>query len=312
MKRIRRTISFLFCVLLVFCQISAACAEGYYIPAEAEIPVGGTGTFYLKEAGASDEDPIDTVQADGSGVMHVRFEDPGNYRYEIYSKDAWNSLRYDVLVTVVTGGPDGRELETWVVICEQGSDRKLPAAYYPITVVNPPVSKEMIGGGALGLRTKFLFEFRAVNCTVPELEGKMPMPEGSIGQTKILEIVGPGEVEAGDFLLERAGTYTYEFVERDTREKDFYYDNAVYTVIYDVTEGEKTLEAEMTILKNGAKYTDGKIQFTNYYGTLPDHGPKTGDSFVPTPYLIAIAVSAVAILAIVFFLLRDRRKKNKG
>ena len=312
MKTIRWMMGITICVLMALSMMAAAGAEGYYPTVEAEVPVGGTGTFYLKEAGASDDDPVASVTAEGTGVMTLRFVDPGNYAYELYSRDPVNKQRYDVMVTVVTAGADGRELEPWVVICEKGSDRKLPAAYYPITIVNPPISKEMIGGGALGLRQTFVFEFRAVSCTVPELEGKMPMPPGSAGQRKIIQIVGPGEVEAGDMIMERAGTYVYEFTEHNMGAEDFYYDESVYTVIYEVTEGEHSLEAEMTVLKNRDEYSEEQIRFTNYYGKLPEHGPKTGDEFRAAPYVAALAVSALGMTTVAFWLLTNGRRREKN
>ena len=273
-------------------MFGVTASAGYFSQLPIEIPVGGTGTFYLKEADAEDGDDLDVLQAQGSGSFQISLDEPGDYRYEIYSKDKVNSARYEVFVFVSTVEEVPGKLSAVLTINEKGSERKLPVAYYPIIVVDPPVSKRIAGDDA-PKNEVFHFEFRAVSCTVPELKGRMPMPAGSKGQVKSLQVVGAGETEAGEIVLERAGTYIYEFVELNDGKADWHYDGSVYRVIFELTEGEKSFEVKKTVLKNDRSYSGKTVEFTNRYGE--DNSVSTGDASCPAFYAAAMLASLAAL-----------------
>ena len=50
-KTMKKMLSGLLLAALLVSLVPCVAAAGYYEPVKAEIPVGGTGTFYLKEAG---------------------------------------------------------------------------------------------------------------------------------------------------------------------------------------------------------------------------------------------------------------------
>lgn len=277
---------------MLLLSLGTAASAGYFSPVKFEIPVGGTGTFHLKAAGAADGDDIDVLQIEGSGSFQVTVDEPGDYAYEIYSKDAMNTARFEVFISVGAMEEEPETLSAAVSINEKGNERKILAAYYPILVVDPPVSKVIKGDMAPKDET-FHFEFRAVSCTVPELKGNMPMPEGSQGQVKTLEVVGAGETEAGSFPLAYAGTYVYEFVEKAEDKVGWEYDKSVYRVIFEVSEGEKCLELKQTVLKDGKEYDGKTAEFTNSFDSKKT--PKTGDESSPAFYAATMLFSFAAL-----------------
>ena len=142
-----------------------------------------------------------------------------------------------------------------------------------------------------------------------ELE-EMPMPEGSEGQEKTVEIVGEGEYEFGDITFTLPGTYVYSIIEENTGAKNYKYDSSIYTVTYVITQEGSELVLERTIEKDGEEADD--VVFTNEYKkpqeAVPAQAPvynapapvvagvvNTGDSISVCYLLIALAIFALAI-----------------
>ena len=164
-KTMKKMLSGLLLAALLVSLVPCVAAAGYYEPVKAEIPVGGTGTFYLKEAGAEDKDAIDTLKAEGTGTFTLSYDEPDTYVYEIFSKDERNTMRYDVYVYVTTDEANNtNRLSTQIAIYEKGSDRKLPVAYYPITMIDPPVKKKLTGDTPTEA-VRFSFTFKAISTT---------------------------------------------------------------------------------------------------------------------------------------------------
>ena len=303
-KTMLRMLGALLLTLLLAGLAPTALAEGYYAPVEAKIPVGGTGTFHIREAGSTEI--LDTLDAEGTGEFTLSFVEPGNYAYEIWSEDEGNEFCYDVYVYVTTDVEKGTNaLFTQLAIYEKGSDRKLPVAYYPIVMIDPPVSKRIIGDTP-ALESRFTFRFTAVSTTAAEYAGALPMPPESDGQSKTIEIVGAAEEEVGEIVFDRAGTYIYEVREVAGEDKSYTYDTTVYRLVVEIVEGETSLEDHQTMYKDGVAIDSTNFEFTNTY-TQP-LSPKTGDE---NNALLWTGVMAAALLAAGtagFILVRKDRK----
>lgn len=271
------------CALMISFAPVVHADAGYYDAIQAKIGVGGTGTFVISELigeGADEHigDVISSIEVKDYGEFTLSYDEPGAYKYLISSSDKYNTARYRVIVTVTAGEDMASDmLSQSITIMPENENRKVTIAYYPVVVVDPPIKKVVKGDGA-PKDTVFDFDFKAVDTSVEELKGKMPMPEGSDGQVKHLRVKTGEEVEAGSFYLPKAGTYKYEFVEKNTAIKDYTYDESVWRVEFTVTEGEKGYDVVKTIYKNGEKTDAAKIEFVNTYRGEPGKGPiKTGD-----------------------------------
>ncbi len=309
-KTMKKMLSGLLLAALLVSLVPCVAAAGYYEPVKVEIPVGGTGTFYLKEAGAEDKDAIDTLKAEGTGTFTLSYDEPDTYVYEIFSKDERNTMRYDVYVYVTTDEANNtNRLSTQIAIYEKGSDRKLPVAYYPITMIDPPVKKKLTGDTPTEA-VRFSFTFKAISTTAEQYKGALPMPKEANGkQSMTIEIVGAGEKEIGEIWYDRAGTYIYEIQEVPGSSTAYSYDKSVYRLEVEIVEGEKSLEDIQTVYRDGVKISAQSFEFTNKY-TKPV-SPKTGDenNIVLWAVLMAAALAAVGVTA--FVLIKKGRKNGK-
>jgi len=299
MRLISKAAALLLAVMLLTGLACSAQADFAYEAVEATIPVGGTGTFKL----ASAEEPdtaLDEITIEGSGAFSQSFDEPGDYEFVIYSEDAVNTARYDVLVRVLTDAED--VLEAHVVVAESDTGRKVPSALYPVKV-DPPIAKRLTGETPPSTET-FEFRFRAVSTTAEGLEGNLPMPEGSNGQEKKITIVGAGETEAGEYYLEKAGVYVYEFVEVNTGKAGYTYDTSVYRVTFTVTETEEGFHVDQVMTKNGVETERFLAVFTNSYRTKTY--PKTGDENSPVLWM-AVLVGSFTCLAAASYRLKKIR-----
>ena len=295
-----RAAALLLAALLLMSAGACACAE--YEAAEAIIPVGGIGSFWIKEPEAEDGEAFDTLELDGSGSFTLSFVEPDDYSYVVFSTDPENPARYNVLVRVLTDESDS--LTAHAVVSELESGRKVPAALYPVTE-NPPLEKQLIGDTPPAAES-FHFLFRAVSTTAEGLQGKLPMPEGSDGQVKRLTVLGAGETEAGEIRFDRAGTYVYEFSEEKGSARGYRYDDSIYRVSFLVTESEEGFRVEKTMTKNGAAAESFKAVFTNSYRASAS--PKTGDDTRLLPYALALGLSGLFLLIPVI----GNARRNKG
>lgn len=136
---------------------------------------------------------------------------------------------------------------------------------------DPPVRKE-ISGDKPSANAAFTFVLQAKSTTA---KTEMPMPEGSVGNTKTVTAQGAGSAEFGYLYFWEPGTYVYEIREENTGEKNYTYDTAVYTVTYDVIRDWDQLSVTRTYRKD-AEITDDVV-FTNRY-TEPSNGKNQGTS----------------------------------
>ena len=294
-----RAAALLLAALLI--MSAGVCASADYEAAEAKIPIGGTGTFLIKDSEAENKDAFDMVKIEGSGSFTLSFVEPDDYSYVVFSTDQDNPARYNVLVRVLV---EGEQLLPYVVVTEAESGRKVPAALYPITV-DPPVSKRVTGEN-IPKDESFHFLFKAISTSAEGLDGKLPMPEGSEGQVKRLTVVGSGETEAGEIRIDRAGTYVYEFSEVDDGVPGYSYDKSVFRVTFKVTESETGFQVDEQWTRDGIRINTPLAAFVNAYRT--PISPKTGDTANPLLWGVILGGSLLLLSAVVWTL----KKKNAG
>ena len=172
---------------------------------------------------------------------------------------------------------------------------------------DPPVLKEVIGDKPKKKDT-FEFSLTAISANAPV--EKMPMPEGSDGNKKIIKTKDGEEKEFGDIIFRVPGQYIYEIREVNTGKKGYKYDPSVYKLVYDLVEVQTepgTYELEMTlhIYKNGKEVDISVFKFVNKHSG----GPPTGDY---TNIVLPAAVFGAALIALILFLIKRRKDNQRG
>ena len=291
MKKAVNRIAALLALIVLCCVPAMASAEFSYESVDAAVPVGGTGTFRIKEAGAGDDEAFDSIEIEDAGSFSLSFAEPDDYAYEVFSTDAENPARYDVLVRVLVGADD--VLQPNVVVTEKDTGRKTPSAFYPICV-EPLVEKQIKGEPEQ--EDEFSFVFKGIAVTAEDLDD-VPMPEDAGEDGKTLTIKGKGTASAGTIRLDRAGTYEYEWTEIAGKAKNCSYDTAVFRLTYTVTETETGLQAATTLTRNGAPSELEHVTFVNEY-TKPNV-PQTGDGSRPGLWLAVMSGSLVLCAVLV-------------
>lgn len=157
-----------------------------------------------------------------------------------------------------------------------------------------PIIKKIIGDPPNSPST-FTFVFMSENKS-------NPMPEGSIGRTKEISIVGSGSAEIGKILFTNPGVYVYTLFEKDTNAEGYTYDKTVYTLTYLVTQEKDKLLIDKTITASNGTSVDYPV-FSNRYFSKPTL-PQTGVLWWPIPVLVSCGL--------IFFLigLIQRRQHN--
>ena len=172
---------------------------------------------------------------------------------------------------------------------------------------DPPV-KKVIFGDEPATSEIFKFTLSAISNTAGF--DVMPMPEGSNGQSKTVQIKGAGEYEFGIIEFTMPGTYIYKIIEEDTGNEDYVYDESIYEVIYVVSQNEDKLECVRTMKRDG-KQTDQDAVFMNKY-TAPvanievSENPRTGDSIYL--YIVMLVISTFGI--VISSIENPKRRKN--
>jgi pilin isopeptide linkage protein len=177
----------------------------------------------------------------------------------------------------------------------------------PVTI-DPPVQKIVKGNPATP--ETFTFQMKAIT------DGA-PMPEGSEGGVKTIQITGTGSDEFGVVTYTEAGEWVYEITEVDGGVKNYTYDTTVYTLTVSVEEVADGSQAKL--VKTETITGGDSITFTNVYEeqtTPPDKKtppkkkiviPQTGDD-TPTGAMAALTVFGAAALTAGTVLQRRKRK----
>jgi len=134
-------------------------------------------------------------------------------------------------------------------------------------------------------------------------EDRCPMPEGSRGGVKKIEISKPGKTDFGEIIITMPGAYDYTVHRIATGQKNVTKETAVYHVrIAALNTGQVNL-----IVKKEGK---GEKTELIYKDTVKKpglfHTPKTGDTINP---VILIMICAAAAAIIIFLLVRMRSRK---
>lgn len=130
----------------------------------------------------------------------------------------------------------------------------------PLVESDPPITirKNVVGSNAPDAVFTFAFESRTANA---------PMPEGAVGQKKEFRLRSGEVVEVGKLTFTEVGTYEYVVYEVNEGEKDWSYDAARYTIVYEITEDPNTRQLSIvrTVEKNSTETVGAELVFTNTY-----------------------------------------------
>ena len=124
-------------------------------------------------------------------------------------------------------------------------------------------------------------------------------------------LTGEGEIEIGNITFTREGTYRYFVSEKDTAIEGYNYDDARFTVTYEVSRDQDgKLTCERTITKKNSGQVD-ECAFDNIYHPSKvirklNRGVKTGDPAVMWP-VTAMIVTLILMIAIAV----DRRNRRE-
>ena len=178
---------------------------------------------------------------------------------------------------------------------------------------DPPVRiKKDISGKKPPAADKFIFVM------VPE-DPNYPLPDvatqgSGVARDGYVEVYlnGIGEVEIGNITFREEGVYRYFVHEKDTAIDGYNYDDARFTVVYNVSRDQDgALSCARTILRD-EKEVVTDCNFDNIYDPNPvtrtiRRGVKTGDPAIMWP-LTALCVACMVIIALIL----DRRNREEA
>jgi pilin isopeptide linkage protein/LPXTG-motif cell wall-anchored protein len=213
----------------------------------------------------------------------------------------------------------------------------------PFLMVDPPVRKTVSGNPSHN--STFYFKLVAQ-------DPSQPMPAGSAGGVKTIQIVGSGKAEFGTWTYNKAGVYYYSIYEVNTGEAGYTYDTAVYTITDKVTveNGQFVLSRVVT---NSANSQVTSCAFINNYSAggyvVPPVGsieqpvipiepldpldpnlnidpddpargkwngepdmPKTGDDSNSDLYLALLAFGGVLAMGAAIYLIKGKKREEIG
>ena len=213
--------------------------------------------------GARPAELLVTLYADGEAVEETALNEKNSWKHTFENLDVnkivdgkgGNAIVYTVEEEKVNAyyGEITKTEE------EKGITYTIKNTYAPAKH-DPPVKKVITGDKPVETET-FYFTLTPVSNTAGLDE--MPMPEGSSGSSKTVTVTGEGETEIGIITFNAPGQYIYRVVETAGSNSNYTYDGSTYQIIYDVTEGENSLQASRKYLKDGKEVEE--IVFTNEY-----------------------------------------------
>ena len=285
-RRMKNTIRVLFLALTVLLCAAPAFAAGVSV----EIPVVAHRADCTAQLETNYGYPLQALALEEDVTAHfsVSISGPGVYNYRVRVTDEDNdAIHYDRTVfnvqVNVTNGPGGALLYSLEVTNPADPASKAIDLAFTNTVLHPlpceddpPVRKVVIGEPKAP--ETFRFELR------PN-DPANPMPAGSVGGVRTVEITGAGEEEFGIIKFTAAGIYEYTATETVSGADGYTYDKTVYLVRYTITESGGKLHSLREFLIEGVPAADQTAcVFTNVYtpaspspvGPTPST-PQTGD-----------------------------------
>lgn len=254
-----------------------------------------------------------TIDGTAKSSIDLTFDHAGEYMYSISQNVASTPKGYSYddetyTIKVYVRNTANGELAAEAV-AERKDASKTPSLTFTNTYKPAPVDPEMMQDpylkktveGSPASPAKFEFVLKAEDIA-------NPMPEGSSNGVKKITVTGSGSAKFGQWMYTAAGTYKYTVSETDTGISGYTYDKTLYTVTDVVKDDGGSLVMTRKIVKSDGGETDS-FTFTNTYSTST--GPKTGDFFNNTGFVLLVSISAVVIAACVGFLAITRRRKKK-
>ena len=228
--------------------------------------VAGEFEFQLKDE-TTGETVTATNDAGGNVIFGTRtYTEAGTYTYEVRELEGKGpGITYDTethKITVEVRDVDG-QLQATV-----SPEALIITNTYKATKVTTDelTARKDVSGFEGGEYPIFSFRMQAVDAA-------NPMPEGSEGGSKTVELQGPGDVSFGTITFDKAGTYQHLVFEVKDNQDGWTCDQTQYLVTYDVTDdGKGQLKQARTIqLVTGDGIGDevNAMSFVNTYSAKP-------------------------------------------
>ena len=289
------------------------------------MPAGSTAEGYTFTISGNDSVEIGPMADSRQGVFKYELYQvidgvrPGySYDDRIYTIEAYVSELKGVSIFIFNGDR------------EKADDLEFENGYNanptdPLLMVDPPVKKTVTGSPD----KNGVFTFKLVAQNVPS-----PMPPGSVGGVKTLQILGAGEEDFGVWSYTEEGVYSFKVYEVNSKESGYTYDTEVYTITDTVSDvkGQLVLSRKVTNAKN--RESDA-FAFNNNYtrpattapgspavsgnagvsGSPVSGGkgvmPKTGDYMNTVFYIALVAVSGIVVVCLMVYLLVARKRRRE-
>ncbi len=228
--------------------------------------VAGEFAFQLKDE-ATGETVTATNDAGGNVIFGTwTYTEAGTYTYEVRELEGEGpGITYDT---------ETHEIKVEV----QDVDGQLQATVSPEALIitntykatkvttDELTARKDVSGFEGGEYPTFSFRMQAVDAA-------NPMPEGSEGGSKTVELQGPGDVSFGTITFDKAGTYQYLVFEVKDNRDGWTCDQTQYLVTYDVTDdGKGQLKQARTIQRvtgDGIGDEMNAMSFVNTYSAKP-------------------------------------------
>jgi len=277
------------------------------------MPSGSVAGVYTFSISGTDNEEIDISFTQAGIYMYelslVTLPGPGyaldqtDYTLSIY-------VEHDLTTTVNVHQTGGSKVDT--IRYDHTYDyegRLIPSD--PSVMVDPPIVKTVSGTPL----TPGVFTFRLVAA-----DPSYPMPAGSVGGVKTIQITGSGTADFGTWSYTATGVYYYTVYEVNSGVSGYTYDTVVYTIVDTVSDEDGQLVVSR-VVTNELNRPVTSLTFLNVYtgsgtptpppGTNNGDGPKTGDDSAVTFYIALLLIACVAALVSGGYLLVDRRYNHE-
>lgn len=265
----------------------------YELAASDDAPLPGTGApyrFTLAGDGAHTVLPLEVGPSTGGNAWE--FTHAGQFEYDLRcTSDGGGGLkvdatRYHVTVSIVndSAAAGGLRLQSIIVTNVQSGDKvdqiMFRHAYHgsAASVTTADLLVKKIIAGKTPARTA------AFHFTLTPGQASYPMPEGTSGARKTIQVFGAGEAGFGSLRFTEPGTYGYTITEVDDGLAGYAYDKSTYRITYTVSaRAGGMLDLVQTVAKDGKAVSESKtLDFTNRYnGEPPTPGQWIAGKFIP-------------------------------
>jgi len=259
--------------IVVTSSVSAEIAFNYRLkPLEPDnpMPSGSTKDGYTFTVTGNRSTEIGPLRYSRAGVYRYELSQligtkkPGyTYDYRVYEIEAHVDAVLKVrLVVKNTNGTKANKIEFENRYHVLPSDPKLMA--------DPTVKKTVSGNP--GKDSVFTFNLTARDTSYP-------MPSGSVGRLKTIQIIGSGESKFGTWSYDKEGVYYYTVHEVNNGEKGYTYDAATYNITDTVKDENGRLVVSRTMTNDLNKQVT-ILAFINKY-SLGENKPHTNNKPKP-------------------------------